>query len=170
MPSTTLATGIYKHTAICLCGLRAAFTADGWFKTGDIGLFTSDGCIRIVDRLKNLVKLKGGEYIAIENMEAVYGGAGVVNALNGGVLCYGTGDMDRPVALVQVDIAALKKWADGAGVAYKSAEALRESGAFDVVEPLHDLVDVLDLQVVDVHAHPGSVFSYSLVPRRPRPP
>ena len=60
-------------------------------------------------------------------MEAVYGGAGVVNALNGGVLCYGTGDMDRPVALVQVDIAALKKWADGAGVAYKSAEALCES-------------------------------------------
>ena len=55
------------------------------------------------------------------------GGAGVVNALNGGVLCYGTGDMDRPVALVQVDIAALKKWADGAGVAYKSAEALCES-------------------------------------------
>ena len=35
--------------------------------------------------------------------------------------------MDRPVALVQVDIAALKKWADGAGVAYKSAEALCES-------------------------------------------
>lgn len=103
------------------------FEGARWFKTGDIGLFTSDGCIRIVDRLKNLVKLKGGEYIAIENMEAVYGGAGVVNALNGGVLCYGTGDMDRPVALVQVDIAALKKWADGAGVAYKSAEALCES-------------------------------------------
>ena len=97
-----------------------------WFKTGDIGLFTPDGCLRIVDRLKNLIKLKGGEYIAIENMEAVYGGAGVVNALNGGVMCYGTGDMDKPVALVQVEMNALTGWAEAQGLAYASPEALCE--------------------------------------------
>ena len=45
------------------------FDAEGWFHTGDIAIFTPDGCIKIVDRLKNLVKLKGGEYIAIESME-----------------------------------------------------------------------------------------------------
>jgi len=97
-----------------------------WFKTGDIGLFTTDGCIRIVDRLKNLIKLKGGEYIAIENMEAVYGGAGVVNALNGGVMCYGTGDMDKPVALVQVEMGAVKKWAAEQNISYATPEALCE--------------------------------------------
>ena len=100
-----------------------------WFKTGDIGLFTPDGCVRIVDRLKNLIKLKGGEYIAIENMEAVYSGAAIVNALNGGVMCVGTGDMDKPTALVQIDAAALTKWADASGVAYASAEALCETPA-----------------------------------------
>ena len=92
-----------------------------WFKTGDIGLFTADGSVRIVDRLKNLIKLKGGEYIAIENMEAVYGGASCVAALNGGVMCYGSGDMDRPVAFVQVEMGDLVKWAKGAGVAYDKA-------------------------------------------------
>ena len=47
------------------------FDSDGFFHTGDIGQFMSDGSIRIVDRKKNLVKLKGGEYIAIESVEGV---------------------------------------------------------------------------------------------------
>jgi len=62
-------------------------------------------------------------------MEAVYGGAGVVNALNGGLMCYGTGDMDKPVAFVQADMHALKAWADGQGIGYASAEALCEMPA-----------------------------------------
>ncbi len=33
---------------------------DGWFKTGDIGQFGSDGCLSIIDRIKNLVKLRSG--------------------------------------------------------------------------------------------------------------
>ena len=32
-----------------------------WFKTGDIALMTPDGRLKIVDRKKNLVKLKGGK-------------------------------------------------------------------------------------------------------------
>lgn len=92
------------------------FDSDKWFHTGDIAIFTADGQIKIVDRLKNLIKLKGGEYIAIEAMESTFSNSIYVNGLAGGIMCYGSGDMDRPVALVQVELGALKKWARGNGI------------------------------------------------------
>lgn len=45
-----------------------AVTADGWFKTGDIGEFDNNGHLRIIDRKKNLVKTLNGEYIALEKV------------------------------------------------------------------------------------------------------
>lgn len=83
----------------------------GFFYTGDIGQFMNDGSVRIVDRKKNLVKLKGGEYIAVENMEMIYGNSVFVDAAEGGICCYGDGDMDRPIALMQLNEAYTMKWA-----------------------------------------------------------
>jgi len=90
---------------------------DGWFHTGDIGQFMEDGSIRIVDRVKNLVKLLGGEYIAIESMEMTYGNSSFVDAAAGGICCYGDGEMDRPIALMQLNEHYAMKWAKAKGVA-----------------------------------------------------
>ena len=38
---------------------KDAFTEDGWFKTGDIGIVTKLGIFHIVDRKKELIKVKG---------------------------------------------------------------------------------------------------------------
>jgi long-chain acyl-CoA synthetase len=105
------------------------FDKDGWFHTGDIAIWLPNGMLKIVDRKKNLIKLKGGEYVAIESMEATYGESVFVNGLNGGIMCYADGDMDRPVAMVQVNTAELSKWAAGAGVGAESVEALCEDPA-----------------------------------------
>ena len=37
----------------------AAFTADGYFRTGDIGLFDDKGFLRIVDRKKDMIIVSG---------------------------------------------------------------------------------------------------------------
>ena len=85
---------------------------DGWYATGDIGEFLAqDGSLKVVDRKKNLVKLKGGEYVALEKMEMIYGNSNFINSINGGICCYGDADMDRPVAILQLNVAYTLNWA-----------------------------------------------------------
>ncbi|HET7017822.1 MAG TPA: AMP-binding protein [Streptosporangiaceae bacterium] len=48
----------------------AAFTSDGWYRTGDIGKLTADGYLYILDRAKDMV-ISGGENIYPVEVEAV---------------------------------------------------------------------------------------------------
>ena len=48
----------------------AAFTADGWFRTGDVGRWTSDGFLQIIDRKKDILVTAGGKNIPPANIEA----------------------------------------------------------------------------------------------------
>ncbi|KAI5866179.1 long-chain-fatty-acid-CoA ligase [Durotheca rogersii] len=73
-----------------------AFTPDGWFRTGDIGEIDAVGHIKIIDRVKNLVKLLGGEYIALEKLEAVYRGSEYVH----NIMVYGDSEHPRPIAVI----------------------------------------------------------------------
>ena len=59
--------GYYKNPE----ATAEAFTADGWFRTGDLGEFDKDGWLYIKGRLKNMIVEPGGENIYPEDIESV---------------------------------------------------------------------------------------------------
>jgi long-chain acyl-CoA synthetase len=50
----------------------SAFTEDGWFKTGDVGRFTDDGFLQIVDRKKEILVTAGGKNVPPANIERYF--------------------------------------------------------------------------------------------------
>ena len=47
--------------------------ADGWFRTGDIGVMAEDGMLTIVDRLKDMVIVSGFNVYPNEIEDVAYG-------------------------------------------------------------------------------------------------
>lgn len=81
-------------------------TADGWFKTGDIGELDADGFLRITDRKKELFKTSGGKYIAPSHIEQMIKSSRFVNQ----VVLVGNG-RKFPAALIVPNFEMLESYA-----------------------------------------------------------
>ncbi|CVL13278.1 related to long-chain-fatty-acid--CoA ligase [Fusarium proliferatum] len=89
-----------------------ALTHDGWFKSGDIGEFDENGHLRVIDRVKNLVKTQGGEYIALEKLESVYRGTQTIT----NIMVHADSEHSRPIAVIVPNQTVLVEKIKGLGV------------------------------------------------------
>jgi len=69
-----------------------AIDADGWFRTGDIGVMDKDGMVRIVDRLKDMVIVSGFNVYPNEIEDVAYGHRDIVECAVVGVADERTGE------------------------------------------------------------------------------
>ncbi|KAI1296194.1 hypothetical protein EDD11_007501 [Mortierella claussenii] len=100
---------------------KKVMTGDGWFKTGDIGTMNADGTLSIKDRVKNLVKLSHGEYVALEKCEAVYRDSKDIKSIciiadNGCPVLIAVVEPSREGATDKEILEALKEQAKSAGL------------------------------------------------------
>ncbi|HET7863615.1 MAG TPA: AMP-binding protein [Burkholderiaceae bacterium] len=65
MRSSSMMLGYYKEPELT----RAAFTDDGWLRTGDKGALDEQGWLRITGRVKDLFKTSKGKYVAPSPIE-----------------------------------------------------------------------------------------------------
>jgi len=110
----TVTKGYYKKPE----ATAEAFTADGWFRTGDAGLI-EDGYLTITDRIKDLMKTSGGKYIAPQLIETLIGNDYYVEQVS--VI----GDLRQYVtALIVPAFPALEEYARKEAIPFASREEL----------------------------------------------
>jgi long-chain acyl-CoA synthetase len=96
-----------------------AMTADGYVKTGDAGFFDGTGHLRIIDRAKDVGKLKDGALFApkyIENKLKFY--PNIKEAVAFGQ------DQDFVTAFINIDLTAVGNWAERNNVSYGGYQEL----------------------------------------------
>ncbi|KAF5938454.1 hypothetical protein HYC85_022713 [Camellia sinensis] len=103
----TLFSGYYKRE-----DLTKEVLIDGWLHTGDVGEWQPNGSMKIIDRKKNIFKLSQGEYVAVENLENVYGSVTGIDS----IWVYGNSFESFLVAVVNPNKQVLERWAEENGV------------------------------------------------------
>ncbi|MCG2793279.1 MAG: long-chain fatty acid--CoA ligase [Weeksellaceae bacterium] len=86
---------------------KEAFTEDGFFRTGDIGMLDEDNFLFITDRKKEMFKTSGGKFVAPQVIENLAKASKFIEQ----IMVVGDGEK-MPCALIQPDFVFSKHWAD----------------------------------------------------------
>ncbi len=108
---------------------RETKTGDGWVHTGDAGFFDADGHLKIIDRAKDVGKVKDNTMFAPKYLENKLKFFPYIKE----AVTFGDG-RDYVAAFVNIDLEAVGDWAERRNMAY--------SGYTDLAgqEPVYDLI------------------------------
>ncbi|KAH6673357.1 hypothetical protein B0J14DRAFT_666648 [Halenospora varia] len=126
-----------------------ALTSDGWFQTGDIGEWSPNGHLTIIDRKKNLVKTLNGEYIALEKLESIYR----TNNIISNICIYAATDRAKPIAIVFPAFKALQTLADSKSIEHTDLKSLVRN----------DVIKTLLLKELQTTARKAELASFEVI-------
>ncbi|KAK9924321.1 hypothetical protein M0R45_032698 [Rubus argutus] len=124
-----------------------------WFYTGDIGRFHPDGCLEIIDRKKDIVKLQHGEYISLGKVEATLITSNYVD----NIMVFADPFHNYCVAVVVPVRQALEKWAQEAEIKYNDFSELCGK-AEAVSEVQQSLAKAAKAGKLDKFELPGKIY------------
>ncbi len=154
--SPGLFTGYYKNPA----ATAEVLTADGWYHTSDAGFIDANGHLKIIDRVKDVGRIKGGV-----NDGAMFAPKYVENKLKffqhiKEVVAYGDG-RDQVCVMINIDFDAVGNWAERRNLPYAGYTDLAQKP--EVYQLIKDCVEKVnaDLSVDTLLA--GSQVSRFLI-------
>ncbi|MDE6783407.1 MAG: AMP-binding protein, partial [Paramuribaculum sp.] len=113
-----------------------AFTADGWFRTGDAGYIDAEGNLVLTERIKDLFKTSNGKYIAPQALESRLGEDKYIDQV--AVI----GDKRKYVtAIIIPAFEALKEYARKKHIQYQNIEDLLRN--IDIRTMIQERIDKL---------------------------
>ena len=140
--------GYYKKEA----ATKAAFTEDGWFRTGDAG-YVKDGFLFLTERIKDLFKTSNGKYIAPQAIETKM----VVDRYIDQISIIAD-ERKFVAALIVPDYKLVEKFAADKGIRYESmAELLKHERVMDLFA---NRIETLQQQF----AHYEQIKKFTLLP------
>lgn len=98
---------------------KAVFTADGWFKTGDLGEMVEGEYLKITGRKKETFKTSGGKYVAPQLLENKMKESGFIEQ----IMVIGEGEK-HPSAIIQPSFEFLEEWCKRKEIEYVSNESI----------------------------------------------
>ncbi len=140
--------GYYKKEA----ATKAAFTEDGWFRTGDAG-YMKDDFLYLTERIKDLFKTSNGKYIAPQAIETKM----VVDRYIDQISIIAD-ERKFVAALIVPDYKLVEKYATDKGIQYASMAELLKHEA--IIELFKERIDTLQQQF----AHYEQIKKFTLLP------
>ena len=124
---------------------KEAFTADGWFRTGDLGEIDDEGFVKITGRAKDIIITAGGKNLTPANLENDLQQSRWISR----AVMYG----DRkpyPVALITLDPEEIVPWAEERGLPTDLAELAKSEEVRELIQGELDRANARYAQVEQI--------------------
>ena len=134
-------------------------TPDGWVHTGDAGFFDKDGQLKIIDRAKDVGRLKNGTLFAPKYLENKLKFFSYIRE----AVAFGDG-REFTAAFVNIDLEAVGHWAERRNLPYAGYTDL--AGKPQVYELVRECVEQVNADLAQDSLLAGSQVSRFLVDRK----